>query len=206
MSTWDEAIRRRSGIIDQIGSDATVAFKNRLARQAQQKQIADVQKQAAEYRAQAATRRQQAADLQRQYASYTGGGATPVGGGSNFDRFVQAIVGQESGGNYGAVNRHSGALGKYQIMPGNIASWSRAALGRSISPQQFLKTPQLQDQIARYQLQQYFNKWGPEGAAVAWYAGPGRVSSYLKGGGNKSQGSYPTIRQYAASIKRRMGL
>ncbi len=63
--------------------------------------------------------------------------------------------------------------------------------------------PKLQDAIARYKLQQYYKKWGPRGAAIAWYAGPGAVGRV---GGNKSQGAYPTINQYANAILKRMGL
>lgn len=130
-----------------------------------------------------------------------------TGGGKSFESFVNAITGQESGGNYNARNRSSGAMGRYQIMPGNLggkkSGWDYEALGYDISPSQFMANPKLQDAIARYKLQQYYKKWGPWGAAVAWYAGPGAVSRANK---NKSQGAYPTIKQYADSILRRMGL
>jgi hypothetical protein len=97
-------------------------------------------------------------------------------------------------------------MGRYQIMPGNIAGsggWDKEALGYNISNAQFMSNPKLQDAIARYKLQQYYSKWGPRGAAVAWYAGPGAVG---KVSGNKSQGAYPTINQYANAILKRMGL
>lgn len=121
--------------------------------------------------------------------------------------FINAISGQESGGNYNARNRHSGALGRYQIMPGNISSWSRAALGRSVTPQQFARSPELQDRIARHQMQKYYQQYGPAGAAVAWYAGPGNANKYVRNpsGWNRKQGNYPSISSYVASILRRMG-
>lgn len=129
-----------------------------------------------------------------------------VTGNSSFEKFISAITGQESGGNYNARNSSSGAMGRYQIMPGNIngsrKGWDYEALGRDITPQQFMSNPKLQDAIARYKLQQYYNKWGPRGAAVAWYAGPGAVGK----AGGKSQGAYPTINAYANSILKRMGL
>ena len=142
---------------------------------------------------------------QYQSPGVTGGGnqsGSYSSGNGNFDSFVNAIAGKESGGNYGAVNRHSGAMGKYQIMPGNISSWSREILGYSISPQQFLRSPQLQEQIARGKLQQYYNKWGPGGAAVAWYSGPGNVEKKM--GSTRSQGSYPSINDYMNDILRRL--
>ena len=130
-----------------------------------------------------------------------------ISGNSSFEKFIAAITGQESGGNYSARNKDSGAMGRYQIMPGNISGshkgWDYEALGYDISASQFMNNPKLQDAIARYKLQQYYNKWGPRGAAIAWYAGPGAVG---KVNGNKSQGAYPTINQYANVILKRMGL
>lgn len=138
--------------------------------------------------------------------TYSGNIPNITGGGS-FEAFVNAITGQESGGNYGARNRDSGAMGRYQIMPGNLggrkSGWDYEALGRDITPSQFMSNPKLQDAIARYKLQQYYKKWGPRGAAIAWYAGPGAVGRV---NGNKSQGAYPTINQYANAILKRMGL
>jgi hypothetical protein len=138
------------------------------------------------------------------------GGSTGGGGkGNTFDSFLRAISGQESGGNYGARNRDSGAMGKYQIMPGNISGsggWDYEALGRNITTSQFMASPQLQESIAQYKLQSYYSKYGPAGAAVAWYAGPGAVAGWKRGGGNRSQGNYPTINSYAQSILRKMGL
>lgn len=133
----------------------------------------------------------------------------PPSNGDMFGRFISAISGRESGGNYRARNPDSGALGRYQIMPGNVAPWSREALGRSISPNQFYNSPSLQDQIARFKLQQYVRQFGYEGAAVAWYAGPGTAKKYLASGGrgyNARQGKYSSISAYALGILRQMGL
>lgn len=121
-----------------------------------------------------------------------------------FGAFLQAIAGRESGGNYRARNKSSGALGKYQIMPGNIKGWSREALGYSISPQQFYQSPALQEAIAQYKLRQYYNRYGPWGAAVAWYAGPGALK-YSSAALHRSQGAYSSIAQYADAIMRRLG-
>jgi len=195
-----QSYRRRSNIIQQGGLDATLyETRQRNARE------------------QAYLERQQR-NLQNMQARQINVGAGPgsfqnvgnvniPGATGSFGQFISAISGQESGGNYGARNRSSGAMGKYQIMPGNIRGkgkgWDFEALGRDISEAQFMASPQLQEAIARYKLQQYFNKWGPRGAAIAWYAGPGAVNRVNL---NKSQGAYPTINQYANSILRRMGL
>jgi hypothetical protein len=100
-----------------------------------------------------------------------------------FERFFAAIALQESNGRYDAVNRSSGALGKYQIMPANIPGWSKQILGHAITPTQFLHSAALQDQIARGKMLQYWTKYGARGAAAAWYSGnPGRQNDYSKVG------------------------
>lgn len=131
--------------------------------------------------------------------SGAGGG---VGGGDKFQRFVNAIAGQESGGSYSAVNRSSGALGKYQIMPSNIPSWSKSVLGRSITAKQFLSSPALQDKIAQTMLRRYVKKYGYSGAAAAWYGGPGVANKWSSM--TNPQGAYPSIASYVNQIMRRM--
>jgi Transglycosylase SLT domain len=88
--------------------------------------------------------------------------------------FVRSIVTQESNGNYRARSA-AGALGKYQIMPGNIPAWSREILGHPVSVQQFLDSPTIQDKVAVGKLDRYCAAYGPAGAAAVWYSGdPGR--------------------------------
>jgi Transglycosylase SLT domain len=137
------------------------------------------------------------------------GGINVPGAKGNFASFLNAIAGRESGGNYSARNRSSGAMGKYQIMPGNITGsrkgWDYEALGYDVSPGQFMASPKLQEAIARYKLQQYFNRYGAWGAAVAWYAGPGALK-YSRNSLNRRQGAYSSISTYANAIVKRMGL
>lgn len=103
-----------------------------------------------------------------------GNGGQPGGGrkvGGNLGALMRALAQQESGGRYGAVNSSSGALGKYQVMPSNVAGWSRQALGHSISTSQFLHSPALQDKIVSTIFGNYFRKYGAKGALSAWYSG-----------------------------------
>lgn len=138
------------------------------------------------------------------------GGYSGAQPGGSFGSFLAAISGQESNNNYGALNRHSGAMGKYQIMPANIAGtrtgWDYEALGRDVSHSQFMKSPQIQEAIAQYKLKSYYNKWGPAGAAVAWYAGPGMAAKYLANPGRYtgSQGAYPSIAAYVNMVLGKM--
>jgi tape measure domain-containing protein len=125
-----------------------------------------------------------------------------VSGGSSL---YQAIIGKESGGNYRAVNPDSGALGLGQVMPANVPSWTKAALGRSLTPQQFLNDPQAQQKTIEYKLQEMYNRaikatGGNEREAVRrvaaeWYSGNPNLAN-----STKSQGKYPTIASYTNSI------
>lgn len=187
---YDSVIRERFSPIDEIGTS-----QNNYAAEAAQRRTALAQ--------QSNTERLNAAQNPQSVSSsnFSQTGAK----GNNFNSFMNAIVGKESGGNYSARNKDSGAMGKYQVMPGNIAGsggWDKEALGYNISSAQFMASPELQDKIAQFKLKSYFDKYGPAGAAVAWYAGPGMVGK----AGNGSQGAYPTINAYSASILRKMGL
>lgn len=201
-----QSYRRRSEIINQGGVNATnYESRKKMAEQAawmerQQRNLANM-------RARGINVSTGPSDYNPSGNPTYNGNIPSFKGSGSFESFVNAITGQESGGNYSARNRDSGAMGRYQIMPGNIRGskrgWDYEALGRDITEAQFMANPKLQDAIARYKMQQYYNKWGPRGAAIAWYAGPGAVG---RANGNKSQGKYPTINAYANAILKRMGL
>jgi hypothetical protein len=90
-------------------------------------------------------------------------------------RYADAISTVESGGNYREIGPHTGsmgrALGKYQVMSANVGPWSKEVLGREVSPQEFINDPKLQDAIFDGKFGQYVEKYGPDGAARAWFAG-----------------------------------
>jgi TP901 family phage tail tape measure protein len=119
---------------------------------------------------------------------------------TGFDAFLAAISGQESGGNYGAVNKDSGALGKYQVMPNNVGPWARKYLGVDMTPSQFLGDPALQERLVRAVLGSYYSQYGPRGAAAAWYSGDPKLDM-----DTRSQNGYPSIKDYVDSIMKKMG-
>lgn len=122
-------------------------------------------------------------------------------GDGSFESLVDAISGQESGGDYDAVNKRTGAYGRFQIMPANWPSWSEeAGLPPGSAP-----TPENQDLVARFKLKQYYDKYGARGAAIAWYAGEGALD-YSADALNRKQGNgdEPSINEYADSITSRM--
>lgn len=119
---------------------------------------------------------------------------------AGFDDFFRAIVGQESGGNYRAVNKDSGALGFAQVMPSNVAAWSKEILGYSVTPSQFLNSPALQERIVKGKLRQYYDRYGARGAAAAWYSGDPSLAN-----DTRSQNGYPSIKSYVDQVIARAG-
>lgn len=95
--------------------------------------------------------------------------------------YRDAIASIESAGSgdYSAIgptnDKLGRALGRYQIMEANIGPWSQEALGRAVTPDEFLADPALQDAIFDKKFGSYVEQFGPEGAAQAWFAGPGGV-------------------------------
>lgn len=104
---------------------------------------------------------------------------SPNGGGMQNYRDAIASIESKGSGDYAAVGpthpKMGRALGRYQIMEANIGPWSQAALGRAVTPEEFMANPQLQDAVFDHQFGQYVQKYGPEGAAQAWLGGPGGV-------------------------------
>lgn len=92
--------------------------------------------------------------------------------------YRDAIASIESAGSgdYGAVGptnpKLGRALGRYQVMEANIGPWSKEALGREVTPQEFLENPKIQDAIFDHKFGSYVQKYGnPQDAASAWFTG-----------------------------------
>lgn len=116
---------------------------------------------------------------------------------SSLDSFLWAIAQMESGGNYKARNP-GGALGKYQVMPANVASWTKQALGHSLTPEQFYNSPSAQEAVAHKILGGYYQKYGAAGAAAAWFSGSPNYNS------NASDGN-TTVKNYVKTVLALMG-
>lgn len=144
-------------------------------------------------------------DVAEEIASEDGGTIeeTPEATVSGKEAFINAIAGQESGGNYNAENGDTGAYGKYQILPSNWPSWAEEAGIGADAP----RTPENQEIVARFKLGQYYDKYGARGAAIAWYGGEGALN-YSEEALNRKQGDngeYPSINEYADEVLGRMG-
>lgn len=122
---------------------------------------------------------------------------------SHVEDVASAIKDFESGGKYTAIGprTRSGdrAYGGYQVMGNNIGPWSKEALGYKVSKEQFLNSPRLQDAVAHYKMNQYYDKYGsPEDTASMWFSGrPSR--------NNNSRDILGTsVPQYITNVRKRL--
>ncbi|WP_127165192.1 lytic transglycosylase domain-containing protein [Veillonella sp. CHU732] len=98
-------------------------------------------------------------------------------GNMSLESFLNAVQGQESGGDPTAVNKKSGAYGLFQIMPENWPEWSKQA-GVGDKP---ITDQDAYMKVVRHVLGGYFNKYGAEGALVAWFAGEQNAIRWVNG-------------------------
>lgn len=108
-----------------------------------------------------------------------------VGSGTNkainsIDDVLKRIAKVEGSGKYDQLGpvvksgQYKGqrAIGRYQVMPGNVPSWTMEALGVSMTPQQFLNNPQAQEAVARHQMMKTYKKYGNwNDVASVWFTG-----------------------------------
>jgi hypothetical protein len=124
--------------------------------------------------------------------------------GSTMANYAAAIRKIESTGRYHVTanaGRGRTALGAYQILDSNLASWSRAALGRAVGRAEFLRSPHLQDRIFHHRFGHFVKKYGAHGAARAWLGGEGAA----RGGGGRADRFGSTPASYAAKFQRALG-
>jgi hypothetical protein len=90
--------------------------------------------------------------------------------------YAQSISKVESGGRYDALGPKTKtgdrAYGRYQVMGANIPKWTQKYLGRSMTPDEFLKDPEAQDKVFAGEFGSYIKKYGnPADAASVWHSG-----------------------------------
>lgn len=122
---------------------------------------------------------------------------------SGLQTYAAAIRKIESGsyaGNYGALGpvvasgRYAGdrAYGAYQVMGGNIASWTKEVLGTSMSIKQFLGDKSAQDAVFFAKFGQAVNKFGNVSDAVSvWFTGrPANAQTLSRSDGYNTNAQY----------------
>jgi hypothetical protein len=88
---------------------------------------------------------------------------------------IASIESQGSGG-YSAVGpttqKGNRAYGKYQVMDFNIPTWTEKHLGKRLTPDQFLQSPEAQEAVFKGEFGSYVSKYGnPQDAASVWFTG-----------------------------------
>jgi hypothetical protein len=90
-------------------------------------------------------------------------------------RFMQAVAQVESHGNHAALNKRSGAYGRYQIMPDNWRAWARRYLGDANAK----PTPRNQERVARAKMAELYRWLGSwERVSYWWLTGSSRTSAW----------------------------
>jgi hypothetical protein len=94
------------------------------------------------------------------------------------EEWKQRVARNESGGQrdpYSALGelsrRGDRAYGKYQVMGENVPKWTKQFVGREMTPEEFLADKDAQETVATGMGGKYLAKYGPDGAARAWFAG-----------------------------------
>ena len=121
------------------------------------------------------------------------------------DSFLNAVWKQESRWRYDAENERTKAYWKFQILPSNWPSWSQEYI--KANPNEFKNqsiwvlpnTPEYQEKLAKFKMQQYFDKYGNwEDVASMWYSGRPFSQVIREGWADKKQGkgNEPSVREY----------
>jgi uncharacterized protein (TIGR02594 family) len=88
-----------------------------------------------------------------------------------------ANIESSGSGDYGALGPispgggHDRAYGRYQMMGKNIPGWTQQVLGRSMTPDEFVKDPKAQDAVFDKIFGGYVQQHGERGAASMWFTG-----------------------------------
>ena len=139
------------------------------------------------------------------------------------DMYLKALLMRESTNNYEAKHKASviedyetgkpirvQALGGYGILDINFEKWAKQAGLKDFSmADEDWKDPKAQDTIAKFKVQEYFNKFGSwDAVSVAWFAGENKAKELIKNGTidyDKADSNGTTIKQYVDSMNNLIG-
>src|SRR5690606_23385535 len=115
-----------------------------------------------------------------------------------------ASIESAGSGDYAAVGpthpKLGRALGRYQVMEANVGPWTEKYLGRRLTPEEFLASPEAQDAVFDGVFGSYVQQFGdPALAAQAWFAGPGGV------GTNRQDSLGTSVPEYAQKFTTALG-
>ncbi len=124
----------------------------------------------------------------------------------DLDDYAEAIASVESrgSGDYSAVGKPTRtgdrAYGRYQVMGANIPAWTHAALGQSLTPEQFLADKDAQDRVFRHRFGGSVMKFGnAEDAASEWFTGKPAAQGARRSDGNITGAKY--VQKFSKGLK-----
>jgi len=134
------------------------------------------------------------------------------------DIYLKALLMRESTNNYEAKHKASiiedyatgkpirvQALGGYGILDINFEKWAeQAGLQEFSMEDEDWKDPVAQDTIARYKVQEYFNKYNSwDAVSIAWFSGEGNANELVRNGTidyTQADSNGVNIKDYVASM------
>lgn len=130
------------------------------------------------------------------------------GASSQADNVLRGIAHVESEGAknpYQLIGKDTGkgdhALGKYQVLSSNVPGWTKEALGQSLTPEQFLNSPEAQEKVAEYMVKKHLSQGrSPNDAGSIWFTG-----KPLNEAGNVRDSYGTTVPDYIRKMNEGMG-
>lgn len=124
----------------------------------------------------------------------------------SLSQYLNALGTIESSNNYSALGplteKGNRAYGRYQVMDFNIPSWTEAATGQAMTPEQFLANPEAQDAVARHRFGSYVEQYGnPYDAASMWFSGRPMAKA-----GDSSDVTGTTVPEYVGRFANALGM
>ena len=129
------------------------------------------------------------------------------------DRIRGGAGQQESGNNYNVTpNARTGALGKFQVLPENVPSWTQKHYGKRLTPQEFQKDTKAQDAVFDGEMGEYLRearRKAPDDdtairmAAAGWYGGKKAMHRYDDA--KRFRANEPSFREYTSSVLKHSG-
>ncbi len=129
----------------------------------------------------------------------------------SLDGLRNAVIAKESTNNFTSVNPDSGALGYGQVMPSNVPSWTRQALGYEVSAREFLRSPDIQMRVINDRFEKMMQQQVAAGysgdilmrrVASIWYSGNSNLYNNTKKQYYNGR-EYPSIAEYTMDIVNR---
>jgi hypothetical protein len=119
-------------------------------------------------------------------------------------QYRNAIGKVESDNNYSALGPETDsgdrAYGRYQVMGENVPEWTQRHLGKTMTPQEFLKDTDAQDKVFDGETSAHYKKYGNlDDVTSTWFSGRPMAKA-----GNDSDG-YNTVPQYVSKVNAAYG-